>query len=105
MVFGVTGSNETFRVVLKFDQSNQEKINQYEFTLKQFLKQLKHNKPQQAQQVPLHPPPQVNRPPIIGQPIGSYPPRKLLNDPNQFENPFGQEEYVGRNHPIFKPQH
>ena len=44
-LFGVKDSKETFRVVLKKSQTTQEQITQYEFTLKQFLKDNKHRKP------------------------------------------------------------
>jgi len=34
--------------------------------------------------------------------VGSYPPRNLINPGNDFQNPFGQEEYVGPNSQVFQ---
>ena len=108
VVFCEEGTKESYRVTIDSNEHMESIIKQYTFTLKQYLSKEGGTKPANIQQSPLQLPnngSNQGRPPnsFVSEKVQPvYPPKNVIHpNPGNFQNPFGQEEYVGPNSNVF----
>lgn len=105
VLFNEIDCSLSYRSVLSINQSINQNAMNYDLNLQEYLKESEKREPRTVDFKRDTGTRKVNAP-IQGAynqslSLGNYPPKNLINPPNNFNNPFGGEEYVGPSSIIF----